>query len=218
MVDGRERTVSLTSYSMMKRHESEKQTTITCLPGVVTTTTENELAMPSYADPIKVTFDTNIPQELWREQRNAMIVRKLLTLSDAGVLDLAVSTRIDHDIPHPPLSERISELPDLGITTIGSTLRLGVSRLGSGDMLVDDTVVRAEENISLALERRSGRKPEFVDFDHVFAHYLNHRDVFLTWDEALLAAADLFRDELGVRVVKPEDFIAHMEDRPSIES
>ena len=85
-------------------------------------------------------------------------------------------------------------------------------------MLVDDSVVRAEENISLALERRGGRKPELPDFDHVFAHYLNHRDVFLTWDKALLAAADLFRDELGVRVVKPEDFIARMEDRPSIES
>ena len=84
-------------------------------------------------------------------------------------------------------------------------------------MLVDNTVRRAEENISLALERRGGRKPEFPDFDHVFAHYLNHRDVFLTWDKALLAAADLFHDELGVRVVKPEDFIARMEDRPSIE-
>ncbi len=174
--------------------------------------------MPSCTYPIKATLDTNIPQELWRGQGNAMIVRKLLNLSDAGVLDLVVSTRIEYDTPHTPLSERISGLPDLGIRMIGSTFRLGVSLLGSGDMLVDDTVVPAEENISLALERCSGRKPEFADFDHVFAHYLNHRDVFLTWDKALLAAADLFRDELGVRVVKPEDFIARMEDRPSIES
>lgn len=166
---------------------------------------------------IRVTLDTNIPQELWKEQANATIVKGLLALSDAGVLDLAVSTRIDHDIPHPPLSERISELPDLGIRTIGSTFRLGVSRLGSGDMLVDDTIAQSEKNISSALERRGGSKPEFADFDHVFAHYLNHRDVFLTWDKALLAAADLFRDELGVRVVKAEDFIARIDDWPQIE-
>ncbi len=174
--------------------------------------------MSAYAHPIRVTLDTNIPQELWREQENAMLARKLLILSDAGVLELAVSTRIDYDVPHTPLSKRISELPDLGIRMIGSTFRLGVSRLGSGDMLVNDTVILAEENISSALERRGGRKPEFADFDHVFAHYLDHRDVFLTWDKALLAAADLFRDELGVCVAKPEEFIARMEDRPSIES
>ena len=163
---------------------------------------------------MKVTLDTNILQELWRGQTNAAVVERLLALSDAGTLDLAVSTRIEFDIPRPPLSERVAELPDLGLRTIGATFRLGVSRLGSGDMLVDNAVISAEERITAALERRGGSRPEFVDFDHVFAHYLNGRDVFLTWDKALLAAADLFRDELEVRIARPEDFLAGLDDWP----
>lgn len=179
--------------------------------------TENEVALPTHDQTTKVTLDTNILQERWRGQANAAIVEHLLALSDAGVLDLAVSTRIDFDIPRPPLSERVAELPDLGLRTIGSTFRLGVSRLGSADMLVSETVASAEGRISTALERRGGSKPEFADFDHVFAHYLDHRDVFLTWDKALLAAADLFRDELGVDVAKPEDFLARVGEQPQIE-
>ncbi|MCY3734351.1 MAG: hypothetical protein OXG42_08725 [Chloroflexi bacterium] len=161
---------------------------------------------------MKITLDTNILQELWKRQANAAIVERLLALSDAGLLDLAVTTRIDFDIPRPPLSQRVAELPDLGLSTIGATLRLGMSRYGSADMLVDDAVVSAEERITAALERRGGSEPEFADFDHVFAHYLNHRDVFLTWDKALLAAADLFRDELGVQIAKPEDFLARIDE------
>ncbi len=161
---------------------------------------------------MKITLDTNILQELWKRQANAAIVERLPALSDAGILDLAVSTRIDFDIPRPPLSERVAELPDLGLRTIGSTFRLGVSRLGSADMLVDQTVAAAEQRILSALERRGGRKPEVPDFDHVFAHYLDHRDVFLTWDKALLAAADLFRDELGVQIAKPADFLARIDE------
>jgi len=167
---------------------------------------------------MKVTLDTNILQERWLGQANAAIVQRLLALSDAGVLDLAVSTRIDADIPYRPLSDRIAELPDLGVRTIGSTLRLGMSRLGSGDVLVGDTVAAAEERILSALERRRGREPELPDFDHVFAHYFNDRDVFLTWDKALLAAAGLFRDELGVDLTKPEDFLARTGEYPPIDA
>lgn len=177
---------------------------------------KNEVALSSHEQPMKVTLDTNIIQELWRGQANAALVELLLALSDTGVLDLAISTRIDLDIPCAPLSERIAELPDLGIRTIGSTLRLGTSRYGSGDMLVDDTVTVAEQRILSALERRGARTPELPDFDHVFAHYLNHRDVFLTWDKALLAAAGLFREELGVQIAKPEDFPVRIGEQPSI--
>lgn len=164
--------------------------------------------------PTQVTLDTNVLQELWRERANAAIAERLIALSDAGVLDLAVSTRIDVDIPYPPLSDRITQLPELGLSTIGSTFRLGVSRLGSGDMLVDETIVAAEERILSALERRGGGKPELADFDHVFAHYLNHRDVFVTWDKALLSAADLFREVLGVQIERPEDLLAGLDDWP----
>ena len=84
-------------------------------------------------------------------------------------------------------------------------------------MLVDDTVALAEAEISSALEQRGGSKPKFAEFDQVFAHYLNDRDAFLTWDKALLAAADLFHQDLDVRIVKPEDIITRIDDWPAFE-
>lgn len=158
----------------------------------------------------QVTLDTNIFQELWKNQAKATIVNDLLALSNDGYLDLAVTTRIEHDTPRPPLSERIKELPALGVQSIGTVFRLNFSALGRGDMLSDGSHRKIQEAIESTLRARHGRVPEPADFDHIFGHHIAERDVFLTWDEAILKAADLFRAKLGVRIAKPEDFITEL--------
>ena len=159
---------------------------------------------------IHVTIDTNILQELWRNQDKSEIVKDLLTLSDKGRLDLAVTTRIEYDIPLPPLSERFDELPVLGVQKIGTVGRWGVSTWGGGDFWSDGRAVEVESAIASSLHERGLRAPETADFDHIFGHHIAERDVFLTWDKAILRAADLFREHLGVRIVAPEDFLAEL--------
>lgn len=162
-----------------------------------------------------VTLDTNILQELWRNQHKSDIVASLLALSDAGRLDLAVTTRIDYDIPNEPLSERIDELPAIGVRTIGSPLRLGYSRLGSDDVLTDGTYSNIQEEIESMLRDRGLKVPETADFDHIFGHHIAARDVFLTWDKAILRAAEHFADALNVRIQTPEDFISDLGEQAS---
>ena len=55
---------------------------------------------------------------------------------------------------------------------------------------------------------RHGRVKNHPDWDHIHGHYLKGRDVFLTWDRPLLDAAPELKAQLGIVVMKPEDFLS----------
>ena len=159
---------------------------------------------------VRVTLDTNIPQALWRDKDNAGVARQLIAVADDGRIDLAVTTRIEYDTPDPPFSEHVRDLPDLGVKTIGAPFTWNVSSWNGSDFWASERDVKLEEQIRSALSKRRMKMPEDADFDHIFGHCAAERDVFLTWDKPVLRAAALFRDKLGVRIVKPEDFIADL--------
>ncbi len=162
------------------------------------------------AAPTSATLDTNVLQEFWRNQDKANVVRQLLDFSDEGQIDLVVTTRISADTPRLPLAERIDELPELGVGTIGSSFRLGVSSLGSKDMLVGP---EAKELASFIEEhsRQLGhrkRQPDWRDQDHLYGHMVERRDVFLTWDRGILDLADALQGRFGLVVTTPDAFVA----------
>ena len=82
-----------------------------------------------------MTIDTNIPHELWDGQVGADLVESLLALEESGCVDLAITTRVDQDIPNMPLSARIRELPEIGVQRIGAPFRLNLSKLDGDDVL-----------------------------------------------------------------------------------
>ena len=157
------------------------------------------------------TLDTNLLLEYWKQQPKAAVVERLLDLAQDGQLDLAVTTRISADIPRPPLSDRINDLPALDIPRIGSVFRLGFSTLGGGDMLAGgtrmDNFMAVADQITEDYLRRSHTPPDVRDWDHLHGHYLAERDVFLTWDKRILDVAPELQDELGIAVMKPEDYL-----------
>ena len=157
------------------------------------------------------TIDTNIPQELWRSQERAKIVESLIDLAFRGCVDLAVTTRIELDIPNPPLSDRIRELPQLGITSVGAPARWGVSTWGGGDVwgsdLFEETHALIEDQLEgervakgkasrleglgsspWSLSRRTRRLPD--------VGHRNHRNCFRLESEGL-----------GITVMKPEQYL-----------
>ena len=161
------------------------------------------------ATPTTATLDTSVMQEFWRSQNRADVVRQLLCISDRGEIDLVVTTRISADVPRPPLAERINELPELGIETIGSPFRVGVSRVGSKDMVVGP---EAKELASFIEEQSQQqglgkRRPDWRDTDHLHAHMVAHRDVFLTWDRGILDLAEALRERFGLTVTEPEAIV-----------
>ena len=134
------------------------------------------------------TLDTNLLQEFWRDQAKAAVVERLLGLARSGQLDLAVTARIREDVPRPPLSDLINELSELNVQEIGSVTRLGHWVLGR-DRLGDDRFIEVSHRLTEELCRRSMQPPDWRDWDHIHAHYLAGRGVFLTWDKRILDAA-----------------------------
>ncbi|MCY4108572.1 MAG: hypothetical protein OXG11_06045, partial [Chloroflexi bacterium] len=148
----------------------------------------------------KVTIDACIPQELWKTQDRASVVTSLLDLARDASVDLAITTRVDQDIPNMPLSARIRELPEIGVQRIGAPFRLNLSKLGGDDVLASTGFGEVRDSIEAELERRGLSKqnrPDWRDWDHLEGHYLANRDVFLTWDGDILGIASQLKARLG---------------------
>jgi hypothetical protein len=158
-------------------------------------------------EPDSLTLDTNIPVEYWKDQKRKAVVEQLLALAQRGEVSLMVTARIREDIPRDPLASRIDGLPELGIAEGPSVTRLGHWVLGR-DMLGSDAFVQAEEEMSAEMRRRGQTPPDFRDWDHLHSHFLQGRDVFLTWDGLILCLRDELRERLGLRVLEPEEYLA----------
>ncbi len=156
----------------------------------------------------RLTLDTNLLQEYWKKQVKYNNIERLLQLAEQDEVDLAVTARIHEDIPEPPLMNKIDELPELNVNKTGSVTRLGFWELGR-DMLGDRNFTDFYENALALANKRVGKKhlPDWRDWDHLHAHYLLKRDVFLTWDEGIICLAQELKDRFGVVVMKPEKFL-----------
>ncbi len=156
----------------------------------------------------RLTLDTNLLEEYWREQDKRDVVQQLLELGHNGEVELVVTNRITEDIPHAPLADRLRELPELGIGQVGSVFRLD-SALDGLDMFGSDVFIALQEQADAELRRRGRVKlPDRRDWDHLHGHFLKHRDVFLTWDKRLLEAAEIVGGHLPIRASTPDAYLA----------
>jgi hypothetical protein len=154
-----------------------------------------------------VTLDTNLLFEYWRDRPRKAVVKRLLRLADRNDIDLAITARVREDIPDKPLASRINALAKIGVRETGSVTRLNYWVLGR-DQLGSD----AFEDFGLELEsvrqERDPAVPDWRDWDHLHAHMLQHRAVFLTWDRAVLRLGQTLQARFGIRVESPEDFVS----------
>ena len=170
------------------------------------TLTEARAAIPT------ATLDTNVVRELWDERENASVVESLLKCAEHGQLDLAVTSRIEYDIPDPPLSERINELPQIRVRRVASVFRVGRSRIGV-DRLGSSRFLKVERTLrdQLIAEGRKKKIPDWRDWDHLHGHYLEKRDVFLTFDNPIRYIASELRSKLDIVVMHPRDFVSQLQ-------
>ena len=156
-----------------------------------------------------ITLDTNVIQEYWLDRPKVYVVRRLLDLSDSGQLDLAVTSRIESDVPRPPLAERINELPTLGVKIIQAPSLINVSWDYGKLRYTNSETVSFLEDIANRFRAKGMRKksPDVRDLCHLDAHYTSGRSVFLTWDKGIIHIAECLENELGIVVMKPEDYL-----------
>ena len=162
--------------------------------------TKNTTLVPS------ATLDTNVVIQYWEQHGKAEIVESLLELAQNGQLDLRVSGRIREDMKRPDASDRINRLPELGIREIGSIIRTGCWRPGR-DTVGSTKFQEVVNSIPNAPNRPRKKRPDWRDWDHLQAHYLSERDVFLTWDKGILNAARHFKEKLGIVIMDPEEYL-----------
>ena len=125
-----------------------------------------------------------------------------------------VTARIREDVPHHPLADEIDRLPELGITEGPSIARLDYWVLGR-DMLGSDDFGEAEQEISDALLQKGHTPPDWRDWDHLHSHFLQNRDIYLTWDAGVLRIRDVLLERFALRVLRPEEYLAgHGHDGP----
>ena len=121
-----------------------------------------------------VTLDTSVIVEYLEKRGKVAAVESLLELAQNRRLDLCVTGRIREDIPRQPLSERINELPELGIREMGSIIRTGHWRPGQ-DTAGSTKFQEAIDSLPADPSRPSRKRPDWRDWDHVQIHYLNGR-------------------------------------------
>lgn len=158
-----------------------------------------------------LTLDTNVLYRLWEEKVDPMrlqCVNRLLALAKTGDVDLVVTRYVIPDVPDEPYASEVRALPLLNVDIVSGLMTLDESTLDGPDMLASADFIQAVEQ--LRSERTGARKPKFpqpIDFDHLHAHMLHGRDVFLTWDEPIIRLASWLADHFGIVVEKPDKYL-----------
>ncbi len=129
------------------------------------------------------------------------------------LVDLAVSQRIREDIKLHPDEEKF--LSDYYIRTIPSIMRSSFDSKAQRFLLnpkfnkpgSTEFLKSAESIINNFFRPRGETPPGYLDWDHLHAHYLSERDVFLTDDQKILKIKDQLKEELGIVVMSLKDFV-----------
>ena len=171
--------------------------------------TEAEVTKADYIYSLpSVTLDTDVLLKMKRgEYMDVVEFRKKY------LVDLAVSQRIREDIKLRPDEEMF--LSDYYIRTIPSIMRCNFdskaqrflvnpkfNKPGSTEFLKS-----AESIINNFFKPRGEKSPGYLDWDHLHAHYLSGRDIFLTDDQKILKIKDQLKEELDIVAMSLEDFV-----------
>jgi hypothetical protein len=152
-----------------------------------------------------LTLDTSLLLEYWKDQDNKKVVEDLLRLANEGRVNLAVTARVQEDVAGDPFASRINQLGELGIQENGAVARLDYWIL-ERDYLGSDEFETLRLQLESERKERSSNLPDWRDWDHLHAHMLQGRDVFLTWDKAILRLGHRLQS-FGIRVTTPQQYL-----------
>lgn len=173
---------------------------------------------------LNFTFDTNALINRYEAGPTATSVAELVALlemASSGAVDGAVTTRVAEDLGRdkdPDRRARILRAIE-GLPVIGSVFRLDVSPLDGLDTLADGdpnaSHLQIERIIFPNLLRSSKHYANCRDdIDHVIAHYLAKRDIFVTDDGGIMSKQKQLADALQISVMRPGECLLHINRRP----
>ncbi len=161
-----------------------------------------------------LTLDTNVVRD-YIESRGVdgefrVHVEKLLNLSTSGKVSIAVTRYIDTDIPNDPLRKELAQLPILDIQKTPGVITLDQSPLDGPDGLGSGEFQEILNDIYANFKAGDRKLPVAPDFEHLHAHFVQGRDVFLTRDKSLIFYSHRF-ERLGILAMEPDEFLKSFE-------
>lgn len=158
-----------------------------------------------------ITLDTN---EVINMKRGKIL--DPLTLREKCPLDLAVTQRIRDDLSLNPSDEQF--LTNGYIRRIPSIMRNSYDSKSRRFLLNPEfdkpgstEFVRLAESIIDSFKKSGKSLPQYLDFDHIHAHYLAGRDIFVTEDGDILKTRSQLRD-IGIRIMNFEELLSTIEE------
>ncbi len=170
---------------------------------------------------IKLTLDTNCIINLLDYKSNSAIsvdeLAEIMRYGLEGDVNIAITTRVDSDINKDKdknrkgeMLKRISMFP-----TIGTIVRLDISRLDSGDVLASEKYkVLGNELKKIIFPGLKKNDPHYSnkinDIDHLISHKINQRDIFVTDDKQILKKAEALKSSAGIKVMDPKKTLEYI--------
>lgn len=154
---------------------------------------------------VTLALDTDVVRDIWDDDERRAAVDRLIDLASTGEVDLAVTRHVEEDVPRAPLADRIRDLPVLGIRKTGGVFVIGVSRIGGPDGVGSDAFDTWWRQLNALRTDGEPRLPGATDYHHLHAHYIRGRDVFVTWDTAILRLRAELEATFGIRVMTPSE-------------
>ena len=131
-------------------------------------------------------------------------------------VDLAISHRIQDDLPLNSSDEQF--LTDNYIRKIPSIMRFCFDSKSQRFLLNSEfdkpgctEFFKMAESIIDGLRKTGENPPEYLDWDHLHAHYISGRDIFVTEDKKILKVGCQLK-ALGIRVMKFEELLRLIKD------
>ena len=153
-----------------------------------------------------VTLDTNVVIDM---KRGKMLAPA--ELYKKYPMDLAVTQRIRDDLLLNPSDEQF--LRDNNIRKIPAIMRCCYDSTSKRFLLNPEfdkpgctEFFKMAESIIDGLKKNGENPPGYLDWDHLHAHYMSGRDIFVTEDKEILKAGCPLK-ELGIRVMTFEEFL-----------
>jgi hypothetical protein len=150
-----------------------------------------------------MTLDTDVVRDVWDEDDRRGPIETIVSAAHEGLVSLAVTRHIHQDIPGGALVEKINSLPELAVIEKGGVFQLGVSALGGRDGLGSGEFQAWWQERTSARGPSEPKRPGDTDYLHLHAHYISGRDVFVTWDKAILRLAPELEKAFAIRVATP---------------
>jgi len=158
--------------------------------------------------PLKVTFDNNCIINIFDQNSISAISRleleELINLSKSGIIDIALTTKIEADLSNDMIDDRrILMMDKLNKFSI----------VGSYVKNVDQKEIFTEIQriISPGLNKVSKSYENNInDITHLFGHFINHRDIFITDDKGILKKGENLKINPGICVMSPKDCLNYV--------